>query len=809
MSGGPLPSAGGPFSALTPSMWPRELLAKHAQKEESGEQLELCYDEFGFLMERAGGADPSSRALPSLPLGEDPQQRLRWQAHLEFTHNHDVGDLTWDKIAVSLPRSEKLRSLVRAGIPHSMRPQLWMRLSGALQKKRSSELSYREIVKNSSDDETITAKQIEKDLLRTLPGNACFARAGSIGVARLRRTLRALAWLYPEIGYCQGTGMVAACLLLFLEEEDAFWMMCAIVEDLLPASYFSTSLLGVQTDQRVLRHLIVQYLPRLDKLLQEHDIELSLITLHWFLTAFASVVHVRLLLRIWDLFFYEGSLVLFQTTLGMLRLKEEELIQSENSASIFNTLSDIPSQMEDAELLLGEAVRLAGSLTDMAVETQRRKHLAYLVADQAQLLGPSAPGSLSQVVRRRTQRRKSGLSSLLFGENSAAGAGGRVAMAGSVWCLTGSTVNFPASSAGKRAGVGRGGWASGRAVAASSAGLPGEDDLEALKAKNIKQTELVADLREAILRVAHHFQCTDPKNCGVELTPDYSMESHQRDHENYVACSRSHRRRAKALLDFERHDDDELGFRKNDIITVVSQKDEHCWVGELNGLRGWFPAKFVEVLDERSKEYSIAGDDSVTEGVTDLVRGTLCPALKALLEHGLKKPSLLGGACHPWLFIEEAAGREVERDFDSVYSRLVLCKTYRLDEDGKVLTPEELLYRAVQSVNVTHDAAHAQMDVKLRSLICVGLNEQVLHLWLEVLCSSLPTVEKWYQPWSFLRSPGWVQIKCELRVLCCFAFSLSQDWELPAKREEQKQPLKEGVQDMLVKHHLFSWDIDG
>ncbi|XP_037702616.1 small G protein signaling modulator 3 isoform X5 [Choloepus didactylus] len=751
MSGGPLPSAGGPFSALTPSMWPRELLAKHAQKEESGEQLELCYDEFGFLMERAGGADPSSRALPSLPLGEDPQQRLRWQAHLEFTHNHDVGDLTWDKIAVSLPRSEKLRSLVRAGIPHSMRPQLWMRLSGALQKKRSSELSYREIVKNSSDDETITAKQIEKDLLRTLPGNACFARAGSIGVARLRRTLRALAWLYPEIGYCQGTGMVAACLLLFLEEEDAFWMMCAIVEDLLPASYFSTSLLGVQTDQRVLRHLIVQYLPRLDKLLQEHDIELSLITLHWFLTAFASVVHVRLLLRIWDLFFYEGSLVLFQTTLGMLRLKEEELIQSENSASIFNTLSDIPSQMEDAELLLGEAVRLAGSLTDMAVETQRRKHLAYLVADQAQLLGPSAPGSLSQVVRRRTQRRKSGLSSLLFGE----------------------------------------------------------DDLEALKAKNIKQTELVADLREAILRVAHHFQCTDPKNCGVELTPDYSMESHQRDHENYVACSRSHRRRAKALLDFERHDDDELGFRKNDIITVVSQKDEHCWVGELNGLRGWFPAKFVEVLDERSKEYSIAGDDSVTEGVTDLVRGTLCPALKALLEHGLKKPSLLGGACHPWLFIEEAAGREVERDFDSVYSRLVLCKTYRLDEDGKVLTPEELLYRAVQSVNVTHDAAHAQMDVKLRSLICVGLNEQVLHLWLEVLCSSLPTVEKWYQPWSFLRSPGWVQIKCELRVLCCFAFSLSQDWELPAKREEQKQPLKEGVQDMLVKHHLFSWDIDG
>lgn len=65
---------------------------------------------------------------------------------------------------------------------------------------------------------------------------------------------------------------VAASLLLFLEEEDAFWMMCAIIEELVPASYFSTTLMGVQTDQRVLRQLIVQYLPRLDKLLQEHDI---------------------------------------------------------------------------------------------------------------------------------------------------------------------------------------------------------------------------------------------------------------------------------------------------------------------------------------------------------------------------------------------------------------------------------------------------------------------------------------------------------------------------------------------------------
>lgn len=54
----------------------------------------------------------------------------------------------------------------------------------------------------------VSHPQIEKDLLRTMPTNACFCSMSSVGVPRLRRVLRALAWLYPDIGYCQGTGMV-------------------------------------------------------------------------------------------------------------------------------------------------------------------------------------------------------------------------------------------------------------------------------------------------------------------------------------------------------------------------------------------------------------------------------------------------------------------------------------------------------------------------------------------------------------------------------------------------------------------------
>lgn len=396
------PVPGGPFSALTPSMWPQEILAKLRQPEvtfaafqykivslifgfsfksdDPNEQPDYHFDEFGFRVEVEDGPEPSSNKLLSIPYTEDEQQRLQWIAHLEFSHNKEASELTWDNVAVTLPRTEKLRSMARAGIPHSLRPQMWMRLSGALQKKMRSETVYHDIVKASSNDSLMTSKQIEKDLLRIMPTNACFSSPKSTGVPRLRRILRGIAWLYPDIGYCQGTGVIVASLLLFLEEEDSFWMMATIVEDLLPASYYSSTLIGIQADQRVMQTLISNYLSVVDETLKSHDIELSLITLHWFLTLFANVVHMKILLRcvqdnfqsnrvsqfhlsvfrIWDWFFYDGSIILFQVTLAMLKIKEPYFQNLENSAQIFNSLSDIPGDIDDVDHLFEISLEVGG-----------------------------------------------------------------------------------------------------------------------------------------------------------------------------------------------------------------------------------------------------------------------------------------------------------------------------------------------------------------------------------------------------------------------------------------------------------------
>jgi hypothetical protein len=318
---------GSAFSAIISSMLPIDLLTGEKSQEE------FVYDEFGFRLEKEEQTSNDSTAstdfvnirLSPVPLKlkktlnnndlfiEDSKHKLKWIAYLEFTMNADIGStFSWDQIT-SLNKCEKLRSMIRGqGVPHSLRTFIWMRMSGALQKKLTAKFKYVDLFKNIDHDQYHTSKQIEKDLLRTLPSNICFSSISSVGIPRLRRILQSLAWLYPSIGYCQGMGTVGASLLLFMEEEDTFWMMSAIIEDILPSSYYSHTLLGVQADMKVLRQLIATYLPKIDDKFREHDIELSLVCINWYLTIFSNVFHMRILLRVWDLFFYEGSTALFQ-----------------------------------------------------------------------------------------------------------------------------------------------------------------------------------------------------------------------------------------------------------------------------------------------------------------------------------------------------------------------------------------------------------------------------------------------------------------------------------------------------------------
>lgn len=120
---------------------------------------------------------------------------------------------------------------------------------------------YQELLTRHAGESSPCLEQIDMDTHRTFPTNVFFAGSGP-GVAKLRRVLIAYSWRDPAIGYCQGMNLLAALLLLvYPDEEDAFWMLASVLERTLPSDYYSSQLLVSQADQRVLQDLIQLALP--------------------------------------------------------------------------------------------------------------------------------------------------------------------------------------------------------------------------------------------------------------------------------------------------------------------------------------------------------------------------------------------------------------------------------------------------------------------------------------------------------------------------------------------------------------------
>lgn len=183
-------------------------------------------------------------------------------------------------------------------------------------------------------------KQIELDLLRTLPNNRHFENPNSIGIQRVRRVLRAYACFNPTVGYCQGMNRLAAMALLVLPEEEAFWCLVAIIQCIMPKDYYLKPWLA-QVDCCVLKDLIEKKMPKLHKHLVKNDIDLTLFS--WFFTIFVDGFRPELMLRIWDCFLLEGDKVLFRFALSILYIYQDDLLEMNDFSTISSHLARLVS----------------------------------------------------------------------------------------------------------------------------------------------------------------------------------------------------------------------------------------------------------------------------------------------------------------------------------------------------------------------------------------------------------------------------------------------------------------------------------
>uniref|UniRef100_A0A8D0GYP4 TBC1 domain family member 2 n=1 Tax=Sphenodon punctatus TaxID=8508 RepID=A0A8D0GYP4_SPHPU len=291
----------------------------------------------------------------------------------------------WNSLGELAPSTE-LKGLLRCGIPVEHRPRVWRWIVNCRVHHLRSAGHYQRLLGKREATKHPASRQIELDLPRTLTSNRHFASPTSPFIARLRRVLLAFYWQNPTIGYCQGLNRLAAIALLVLEEEEsAFWCLVHIVENLMPVDYYSNTLVASQVDQRVFKDFLAEKLPRLMAHLEQHAIDLALITFNWFLVVFVDSLASDILFRVWDAFLYEGTKVIFRYALAIFKYNEEEILRLQDSLEIYQYLRFFSKTISDGRKLMNIAFSDMNPFPMKLLQNRRVIHREKLEAELREL----------------------------------------------------------------------------------------------------------------------------------------------------------------------------------------------------------------------------------------------------------------------------------------------------------------------------------------------------------------------------------------------------------------------------------------
>merc|ERR1719419_770397 len=195
-----------------------------------------------------------------------------------------------------------------------------------------------------------------KDLNRVYPNR----KSSREHDEKLRNVLEAYACHDREIGYCQGMGYIATLFLIYLpEEEDAFWLLVAVMSD--EGKYklrgtFARDMKLVQLRYFQMQWLMEMHIPILYQHFEEENVVPILYCSKWFLTVFTYNFPFEAVVRIWDVFLNEGIKIIFRIGLQCLKNEEERLLEV-SGGQLFSTCTSLHTRV-NPDTLIEQAMKL-------------------------------------------------------------------------------------------------------------------------------------------------------------------------------------------------------------------------------------------------------------------------------------------------------------------------------------------------------------------------------------------------------------------------------------------------------------------
>ncbi|KAK6903668.1 hypothetical protein I203_107173 [Kwoniella mangroviensis CBS 8507] len=295
---------------------------------------------------------------------------------------------------LTLLRYPPFQRLLQVGLPSRLRGELWEVMSGSVYLRFANPETYGLLLSQNAGKSSQSTDEIEKDLNRSLPEYKAYQ--SEEGLARLRRVLVAYSFRNPELGYCQALNIVVAGLLIYMSEEQAFWLLEVLCDRILPG-YYSPSMEGTLLDQRVFESLVHRCLPMIQEHFVSVDVQISVASLPWFLSLYINSMPLIFAFRIVDCVLAMGVKVLFQIGLAVLKINGEALLEVTDDGMFINLMRSYFATIGDSahpdhpdprvraitnfQELLVVAFREFNVITDETI-TAERKRLRAIISDE-------------------------------------------------------------------------------------------------------------------------------------------------------------------------------------------------------------------------------------------------------------------------------------------------------------------------------------------------------------------------------------------------------------------------------------------
>jgi len=285
-------------------------------------------------------------------LKRDTLRELKW---LEMTRDWQ----TFCKKHWSL-----VKSRIRKGIPDSFRGKVWPMLCGADVMRKQHPHLYQELLRRQisrADD-----IQIRKDLPREYQNHVQFRspiegsrEVFSKGQVAMYNVFHAWSVYNREVGYVQGMMTIGGLCLMYVTEEEAFWML----ERLLHGEF---RLKGIYEPGMPLSHeyvwifeqLLRAHCPKLLKHFEKVNCQVVLYS-YWFrwLTTRFSEFPKALVVRIFDAFLLEGMKIVYKVAIHLCQRLEKKLLKLDFEG-IMTELRELPTapEMVEADAIMEAAL---------------------------------------------------------------------------------------------------------------------------------------------------------------------------------------------------------------------------------------------------------------------------------------------------------------------------------------------------------------------------------------------------------------------------------------------------------------------